>query len=1274
MTAQGQGDTAIAIIGMAGRFPGAPDLEAYWRVIAEGRDTITRFEGGEALAEEAGLAGPREGERFVRARGVLEGVEDFDAAFFDVAPGEAAQLDPQHRLWLEVAWEALEAAGYAHDRHELIVSVYAGSFTNTYLLHNLLPDREAVEEYVRMRRAQSFALLVQSDPTFLPTRTAYKLDLRGPAINVQTACSTSLVAVAQAVQGLLAREADMAVAGGVCVAVPQQSGYFFQEGAIRSRDGACRPYDAAACGTVFGNGAGAVVLKRLADARRDGDPVLAVILGAAVNNDGHGKVSYFAPSVRGQAEVIATAHALAGVEPSTIGYVEGHGTATPMGDPIEVEALKQAFRQEPPLVGSCCLGSAKGNLGHLDAAAGVAGLIRAVLALRHRALPATAHFERPNPELRLEGSPFFVSGRTTPWPAAPHPRRAGVSAFGIGGTNAHVVLEEAPDPGDRTRDERTPEATTLVLSARTPAALEAVTGRLGAWVEAQCAEGKAPRPLSEVAAALQRRRKQFACRRALRVASWADARAALRDPDRWESGRALEGRAKLVMAFPGQGSLRAGALARLLADEPALRAHFDPLARRASELAGFDLLAWALDPGAGEEPVRQDNARAQLAVFCASAALARWLEERGVRADAFAGHSLGEWVGAHLAGVLPAEDALRAVHRRGQLMQASGPGAALVVRLPEAELGPYLVDGVSLACVNGPRLGLLSGRPDAVERCAARLTAAGVASQRAAIDVAVHSPHMDPVAAALRRELPALGWRAPTRPLLSAVTGRWMTSEEAASPEHWAAQARSPVRFAAAAAALLEGEDARCAVVEVGLGDTLTTLVRSLPHDPARHALVALLPFRRGAAGPELQGPRPLQRALDRLWTCGLGGDRVEDATGAEAPTLPTYPFQRQRCWKEAPTPARTRRPALAVIDPRPERLPPRSATHDELRERIVALIGELSGVSAAAVDPVAPFSALGLDSLAVVQLAERLSAALGQAIGFTELSRFNTVAGLAARLRERLETRPPGALARQDPPSAGFRGLFPIRQGDGTMPLLLVHGDVGNDLLPPWLPPEQPIYGYAHQGSDGERIELRTVEALAARCHAEWTAAGLAGPCVVAGHSYGGLVAHQVAHLMRGAGQRVELLVLIDTEHPRVFGNAHPPGLRRLRRGLRRALDWAGFVRDVARGQLALALRGRVPAARRTAYIMGVYDLAGRRHAPPALDVDALIFRASESGWPSGSWPTCGWDAGDFRRLEVRTVPGDHLSIVREEGSFRPVAAELARRLRALRGQSSAA
>ena len=1260
MTTESSEDRDIAIIGMAGRFPGAEDLDAFWRVIAEGRDTISRFDADDG-AEDSDLDGPRDGEQYVRARGVLQGIEDFDADFFDVNPVEAAQLDPQHRVWLEVAWEALEAAGYAHDRHQQMVSVYAGSFPNTYLHHNLLPDRAAVEEFVRMRRAQSFGLLVQSDPAFLPSRTAYKLNLRGPAINVQTACSTSLVAVALAVQGLSSYETDMAIAGGVCIAVPQRTGYFFQEGAIQSRDGICRPYDANACGTVFGNGAGAVVLKRLADARRDRDPVLAVIRGVAVNNDGHDKVSYFAPSVKGQAEVIATAQALAGVDPGTIGYVEGHGTATPMGDPIEVEALKLAFRQATRKE-SCCLGSVKGNIGHLDAAAGVAGLMRAVLALRHRRLPATAHFERPNPELRLEDSPFFVNRETGPWPEGPHPRRAGVSSFGIGGTNAHVVLEEAPVDPEGACDLHVPEKTTLLLSARSRAALDAYTGRVAGWVDAQCGGGQAPRPLTEVACALQQRRKLFSHRRAVRVVSWADARSALRDPERWDTETALEGRPKLVMSFPGQGSLHAGALARPLAEEPGLRGYFEPLARAASELAGFDLLGWATDPSADAEPLRRDNAKAQLAVFCVDVALARWLESRGVRADGFVGHSLGEWVGAHLAGVLTAEDALWAVHRRGQLMQETGPGAALVARLSEADAAPYLQGEVAVACVNGPQLCLLSGRPEAIERCAARLAADGVVSRAVPIDVAVHSPLMDPVVESLRRELPARRWHAPDRPLLSPVTGKWMLDGEVTSPDYWAAQPRLPVRFDAAVTTLLE--EPCCVALEVGMGDSLTTLVRARLRNPKRQRALPLLGRPRDAAG---WAPERLQRGLNELWACGIDVDLLGDLDpGTAAPTLPTYPFQRQRYWKDAPAARRATRQPLADA----ERVGPATgagaaASADDLRDQLVDLVHDRSGIAREALDPALPFSSLGLDSLFLVQLAEVLTARFAITIGFAQLSQFNTVDKLAAAIRERTarahrEVAPSprtGALG-------DFRGLFPLRRGDGRFPLLLIHGDLGNDLLPPLLPAGQSIYGYAHQGSDGERIRLRSVEALAGQCHAEWMAAEKGVPCIIAGHSFGGLVAHQVAYLLRRAGLPVDLLVLIDTAHPRCFKNPFPPGLRRVRRSVRHAIDGAGLLRDIARAELELVRRGRVPIADRSRYVLGMYELVGRRHAPPFLDVDTLLVcAADDDNGVAGN----GWDASEFRRLEVESVPGDHLSIVRSKEAFEPIAESIARRVKHL-------
>ncbi len=1118
-------DSRIAIVGMSGRFPGAPDLDAFWRVIAEGRDTLTRFD-----RDEIGADDTEPGETYVRARGVLEGIEDFDASFFEFRPEEAAQLDPQHRLWLEVAWEALESAGYAHDRHDQVVGVYAGSYMNTYLYHNLLPDRTALEQFVRMRRTDALALLVQNDPAYLPSRTAYKLDLHGPAVNVQTACSTSLVAVAMAVQALRAGDTDLAIAGGVCVAVPQRVGYFFQEGSLHSRDGVCRPYDASASGTVFSNGAGAVVLKRLEDALRDRDPIWAVIRGAGVNNDGRGKASYHSPSVQGQAGAIALAQEQAGVEAGTIGYVEGHGTATPVGDPIEVEALKLGFRSVTRKQ-SCCLGSAKGNVGHLDVAAGVTGLIRAVLALHHRQLPATAHFERPNPDLKLEDSPFFVTSRTLPWPEGPTPRRAAVSAFGIGGTNAHVILEEAPPVAGAPRDTGAREETTLLLSARQPEALDAATARLAGWVEAQCAGGSAPWSLREVAAALQQRRKRFRHRRAIRVESWEDARAALRDPTRWSNGSAVEGRPRLVFSLTGQGSVQAGALAALLAEEPALAHAFEPLARAASDLAGFDLLRWAADPQADAAPLRRDNATAQLATFCVGVALARWLESRGVVAQGFLGHSLGEWVGAHLAGVFSAEDALRAIHERGRLMQQTGPGAALVVHLSEADLGRYLGSGVTLACANAPDACLVSGRPQDVRRCAERLAAAGVGHRAAPIDVAVHSPYMEPVVTGLRAFLPSVRLSAPLRPLLSSVTGAWMTQEAAVSIEYWASQPRLPVRFGAAVATLFQ--EPSCVVLEVGQGDALTTLASAQLRDGARHRALALLGQSRAGSDP---GPRRLARALQRLWASGVEVDLLgELEQGAQAPRLPVYPFQRRRCWKEAPV--RREEPARNAGE---HEAPPSPVAQPvcgpDMLESLLALIQEMSGVPRAALDPGVPFSSLGLDSIFLVQLAETLSVRHGLRVSFSQLAQFNTARTLAAALEA--QAPPVRAIAAPTRPAApsGFRGLFPLRRGDDRLPILLIHGDVANDFLPARLPPEQTIFGYGHQGSDGERIELRSVDDLAARCFSEWTASFKGVPCVVAGHSFGGLVAHSLVDLMRREGMPVELLMLIDAYHPRCF------------------------------------------------------------------------------------------------------------------------------------------
>ncbi|HTQ79499.1 MAG TPA: type I polyketide synthase, partial [Thermoanaerobaculia bacterium] len=633
----------VAVIGMAGRFPGAASVAELWENLRGGVESITL-----ATPEELAAAGVDPAlaadPRYVPASGVLEGADRFDAAFFGFTPREAELLDPQHRVFLECAWEALEDAGYDPQRAGGVVGVFGGASRNSYLLRNVLPSGA-------LAGAEAGIAGIAAERDFLTTRVSYKLDLKGPSLDVQTACSTSLVAVLLACQSLLGYGCDLALAGGVSVRVPEREGYLYQENGILSPDGHCRPFDAAARGTVPGSGAGVVVLKRLADALADGDTLRAVIRGAALNNDGAAKAGFTAPSVAGQAEVVEMALAVAGVRPREISYIEAHGTATPVGDPIEVRALDRVFRTDTSERGFCTLGSIKSNLGHLDAAAGVAGLIKTVLALEHREIPGTLHFTRPNPEIDLADSPFRISARLTPWETDRLPRRAGVSSFGIGGTNAHLVLEEAPVPR-KAEAGRAPAAQAgaelLLISARTPEALEAATARLDAHL------ARYPElALEDVAFTLRQGRRPLRFRRA-RVGSRTTA-------DQVATGEIPPGDGpppRVAFLFPGQGAQHAGMAGELYRREPAFRREIDEICRLGEAAVGGFLpgtdLRRLLAPGEGE---REEAARlltqtavAQPALFAVEFALARLWMSWGVQPAALLGHSLGEITAACLAG------------------------------------------------------------------------------------------------------------------------------------------------------------------------------------------------------------------------------------------------------------------------------------------------------------------------------------------------------------------------------------------------------------------------------------------------------------------------------------------------------------------------------------------------------------------------------------------------------------------------------------------------
>jgi amino acid adenylation domain-containing protein len=1026
----------IAVIGMTGRFPGARDLDELWRNLCAGVESITFFTPADLARSGRDREAATPG--YVPAHGVLAGVEELDAAFFGLSPREAATMDPQHRLFLECCWEALEAAGRGAVTGRGRVGVFAGAGMNAYLLNHLLPARQA------LGGIGTFQLMLANDKDYLATRVSYKLDLKGPSLTIQTACSTSLVAVCLACESLLAGRCDLALAGGASIDCPQEAGYVYQEGGILSPDGHCRAFDAGARGTVPGNGVGVVVLKPLAAALADADPIHAVIRGFAYNNDGAAKVGYTAPSVDGQAEVIAAALAMAGFAAGSIGYVEAHGTGTALGDPIEMAALRRAFGERTSSATRCALGSIKTNVGHLDAAAGVAGLIKAVLALEHQQLPPSLHFERANPALQLPESPFYVNASLAAWQAGAGCRRAGVSAFGIGGTNAHVVLEEAPPPvpaaGTAPPDPADRSWHLVVLSARTEAALSAC----GAQLAGRLAGVPAP-ALADAAFTLQVGRQAFAHRQALVARDSAEAAAALAASagERLGIGRAGPVEPPVAFLFPGQGAQHPGMGRAIYGSEPVFAAWVDHCADLLGPLAGVGLRALL------EDAARLHQTRfAQPALFAVEYALARTWMEWGVRPQAMIGHSLGEYVAACLADVFPLESALALVAARGELMQALPPGAMLQVALPAGELRPLLGPSLALAAINGPRMCVAAGPAAPLAELSAILDRRGVAWRALRTSHAFHSAAMEAVTEPLREVLRGIRFAPPRLPFVSNLTGTWITPEQATDPEYWLAHLRWPVRFAGGVAELLREPD--LVLLEVGPGAGLSSLVRRQP-GAARRRVIASLP-RAGGAG--LPADRALAEALGRLWLAGVKIDwqAYHRPFRRRRLRLPTYPFERRRHWVEpglaaqpagrgapADLPAASgdeapprdlsesasgeqgRPPGAAGDGDRPPLHNPFVAPRNELERRIVQAWGRELGIGRIGVDD--DFFELGGHSLLAVSLVGELRRTLGVELDLGALFELPTVARLAQRLAPgdggavppRQEARPSLAAAPRD-------------------------------------------------------------------------------------------------------------------------------------------------------------------------------------------------------------------------------------------------------------------
>ena len=934
-------DTDIAVVGMAGRFPGARNIEEYWNNLRSGVESLTTFSDEELVAagvSPALLSNPN----YVKRGAVFPDMEMFDAPFFGFSPRDASIMDPQHRHFLECAWEALEDAGHVPGRFPGAIGVFGGSGHNAYMPYNLMTNP-------KLMQAVGFFLVrhTGNDKDFLTTRVSYLLNLRGPSVNVQTACSTSLVAIHTAVQSLLNRECDMALAGGVTIELPHRHGYLYHEGEILSPDGHCHAFDANSKGTVFGSAAGVVVLRRLADALQDGDHIHAVIKGSAINNDGSGKMGYLAPSVDGQAQAIAEALALANVSPESISYVETHGTGTPVGDPIEIAALTQAFRQGTQARGFCGVGSVKTNIGHTDTAAGVASFIKVALAMQHRELPASLHFDSPNPACEFDQSPFYVNAALKPWlPSAGMPRRAGVSSLGVGGTNAHIILEEAPsrEPSGPSRDHQV-----LVLSAKTASALEANTAALAAHLNSH-----PDISLADVAYTLQVGREAMAQRRVVvcssvsqaaqalascqgsnaacslalkpdgvvasrrhspsydsssRLASGLDGGAIKRhlspdttlahlDPQQLFSDTAPDGGREVVFMFAGGGAQYPGMGSGLYSSEPVFRSAVDECLQLLSlhERADFRSL---LFPAAGqEESVAQALRRPSLALPCLLTiqyAQAKLWISWGLHPSAMIGHSMGEYTAAHLAGVFSLEDALRLVALRGRLFETLPEGAMLSVPLPEAELVALMGPELSVAAVNGPHLTVASGPVAAIEALQQTLSEREIEAARVRISVAAHSSMLEPILQEFAQFFRRIAMKPPTVPLISNVSGQWMTPEQATDPQYWVGHLRQTVRFSDGLQTLLE--DKTRLLLEVGPGRTLASFARQhparSPQQPVLNSMrhqdeqVADQAFALGVVG--------------RLWAAGAAVD-WDLFRGPEMRlrlSLPTYRFDHQRHWVE---------------------------------------------------------------------------------------------------------------------------------------------------------------------------------------------------------------------------------------------------------------------------------------------------------------------------------------------------------------------------------------
>lgn len=1261
-----QDRNAVAIIGMAGRFPGAENVDHFWSNLADGIESIADLD--EQTLREAGVdPDTLRMSNYVRREAVISGVDLFDAAFFGISPKEAAWMDPQQRILLETAYQALDHAGYgSRETAEGRVGVFAGVGANHYFT-----EREAGRDLLDSEKLQ---IRILNGHDFTATRIAYKLNLTGPCVSVQTACSTSLVAVHLACQSLRSNECDMALAGGASISLPHGKGYLHQQGHILSPDGHCRAFDAKAQGTVRGSGAAVVVLKRLSDACRDGDYIWAVIKGTAINNDGAAKVGFTAPSADGQAAVIQAALTDAEVSADTIGYVEAHGTGTYLGDPIEISGLTKAFRSHTPRKQFCAIGSVKTNIGHLDAAAGVTGLVKLATMLNKGIIPASLHLDKPHPNIDFQESPVFVNKTCTAWPRGGEPRRGGISSFGIGGTNAHVILEEAPP---RNGEQSGRRLQVFPLSGASGSALTEMLRQLAGFLrrsDVQHSAANIAYTLQKGRAAL-RYRTSFVASDPVELADQLD-QAAL---NAGASGEASSSEHRIVFMFSGQGGQQIGMGRELYEEEPVFRNAIDECAKWLNELAHIDFrpLLYCEGKSDGELKPRLE-AVLQPVIFATQYAMAKLFISWGIFPAAVIGHSIGEYAAAHIAGIISLPDAIRLTLIRGQLTSRVPAGGIVAVSLSPDELQPYWNERLSLAAINGPRLCVVSGAASEIAAFHERLEAKSIASKRIRASHAVHSSLLDSILPEFRIHAEQVELHAPQVPFMSTVLGDWLEADLPLDGSYWVRNLRETVQFHLAFDRLVQS--GHKLFIEMGPGAALSRHSRqfkSKSNQPSPIAFAAL------PAGHHEQGDRlRLLQTLGKLWTCGVRIDwsGLHDHKPPQRTPLPPYPFDRKRYWldavatKEQVQNADLNQPntgATSVDRPAGNEgvcssIVVAMSAEAAIDRQIAAVYRDILGLDDVAMTD--SFFDLGGDSLSALSVIDRIEQLTGERLAVSLLLEHQTPSGLAIALSKTHGSAPP-------------RALVPIQTGGSRAPLFCPHPFGGHVLLytplAKALGAEQPLFGLQARGLDGEAKPRLSITEMAGEYVEAIKSVQPRGPYQLVGLSMGGSIAWEMACQLRDAGEEIAILGLLDAkaihkdeEHTsgryhRLLGNSPVPDwlseqaitLSILFPVLKK--HWRK-LKSIKRERQVTALlelgrqAGNLPAISDTQLdnILTVAEanrIALCGYTPRPNDSRSVLFAAKEGLRASTNEPDgdLGWKQFARGRLEIHEVPGDHYTMV---------------------------